>query len=124
MNLNAGNKWLKSVLLVYLVLAITGSFVFSIGQDFSYEKTNKDILRSGNNISSITHTIDWLAEDTPIIGKAHRFFNTQLRNGLLRVFILVGIINIAMFPAKSNLRTYKKDSFPVIKNLIPLKLRI
>ena len=124
MNLNAADKRLKSFLLVYLVLSIIGSFVFSIGQDFSYETTNKDILGSVNNISSISHTIDWLAEDTPVISKAHKFSNTTVRDGLLRLFVPAGIINIAMFSAQSNVKTYKNNNFPKIKNLVPLKLRI
>ena len=124
MNLNAGGKWLKSVFLVYLALAIISSFAFSTGQDFSYQKTKKDILGSGNNISSIAHTIDWLAEDTPIISKARNFSNTTLRNGLLRIFILPGIIGMALFLAKSNLKIIKNGTVLVIKNLVPLKLRI
>ena len=124
MNRNAGDKRLKSVLLVYLMLAIIGSFAFSICQDFSFETANKDTLGSGNNISSVTHAIDWLAEDTLIVSKAHKFSNSTVRNGLLRIFTLAGIITIAMIPAQSNLRKYKNNNFPEIKNLVPLKLRI
>ena len=124
MNLNAGGKWLKSVFLVYLALAIISSFAFSTGQDFSYQKTKKDILGSGNNISSIAHTIDWLAEDTPIISKAYKYSNAPLRNGLFRVFTLAGIIGIAMFLTKSNFIVNKNDNFRIIKNLVPLKLLI
>ncbi|MCL1927360.1 MAG: hypothetical protein FWG07_01015 [Treponema sp.] len=124
MSLNAGNKRLKSVLLVYLILAITGSFAFSTGQSFSYEKINNDILGSGRNISSITHIIDWLAEDTPVISKAHKYSNTPLRSGLLRIFTLTGTIGIAMFLVKSNFSMIKNTTFLTVNYLVPLKLRI
>ena len=124
MSLNAVDKWLKSVLVVYLILAITGLCTFPANHAFSYDKTNNDILRSGRNISSITHIIDWLAEDTPVIGKAHKYSNSQLHNGLFRVFTFAGIIGIAMLLTKSNFIVNKNDNFRIIKNLVPLKLRI
>ena len=124
MNLNAGEKWLKSALLIYLILAIIGSLALSTGQDFSHKKTNKDNTGSSGYFSSIVLTVDWLAEDTPAISKTHRYTNAALRNGLLRVFMLTGIIGITLFLAKSNLKKIKNDNFPIIKNLVPLKLRI
>ena len=123
MSLN-GDKWHKSVLLVYLILAIMGSFAFSTDMSFSYEITSNDFLGSSCNISSISHAIDWLAEDTPIISKAHKYSNAPLRNGLFRVFTFAGIIGIAMFLTKSNFIVNKNDNFRIIKNLVPLKLRI
>ena len=124
MNLSAGEKWLKSVLMVYLIFAVIGSFAFSTGQAFSYEKINRDILGSSSYFSSMHHTIDWLAEDTPTISKANKHSNPALRNSLLRVFTLTGIIGTAVFLTKSNFKINKNDNFPVIKNLVPLKLRI
>ena len=123
MSLN-GDKWLKSVLIVYLILAIAGSCALSTGHAFSYEKTNNDILGSGRNISSIAHTIDWLAEDTPTISKAHKYSNSPLRNGLLRVFILTGITGTAMLIALSGFTIYKNTAFLTANYLVPLKLRI
>ena len=124
MYLNVGEKWLKGVFLVYLILAIMGSFTFTAGQTNSYEQTNKDILGSNSYFSSIALTIDWLAEDVLIIGKAHKHSNSPLRNGLLRVFTLTGVIGIIMFMAKSGFTIDKNDNYPTIKNLVQLKLRI
>ena len=124
MNLNVREKWLKSVFMVYLIFTIIGSFTFSTGQAFSFEKSNEDILGSTIYFSSIIHAIDWLAEDTPTVGKAYRYSNPSLRNNLFRVFTLTGIIGIAMFLVKPNFKINKNDNFPIIKNLVPLKLRI
>ena len=124
MDLNAGEKWLKNVLLAYLILAIIGSFAFAAGQAFSYEKSDRDFLGSNSYFSSIVHTIDWLAEDTPAISNAYKNSNSPLRNGLLRVFTLAGITGITVFLAKSNFKININENFPVIKNLFPLKLRI
>ena len=110
--------------MVYLILAIIGSFTLSLSQAFSYEKKNRDILESGGYFSSIALTIDWLAEDTLTISKAHRNSNSLFRICLLRVFTLTGIAGIAMFLAKSNLKINKNDNITIINNLIPLKLRI
>jgi len=124
MNLNAGEKRLKNILMVYLILAIISSFVLSARQTFLYEKPNKDTLGSNIYFSSIVQNIDWLAEDTPAVSKAYKYSNNPLRNSLFRVFTLTGIIGIAVFLAKSNFKINKNDNFPIIKNLVPLKLRI
>ena len=124
MALVLGKKISRFISLAYLILAIICSFTFSTSQSFSYDKSNKDILRSEIYISSIAHTIDWLAEDTPTISKAYKYSNSPLRNGLLRVFIFAGTIGIAVFLAKSNFKIRKDHSFPILKTLVPLKLRI
>ena len=124
MHLTAGGKWLKSVLMVYLVLAIIGSFAFSAGQTFSYVKSDKDVLSSNIYFSSINHVVDWLAEDTPIVSKAQRNSNSPLRICLLRIFTITGIISIAMLFAKSNVKINKNNNFLTVNYLVPLKLRI
>jgi hypothetical protein len=124
MSLDVEKKWLKNVLLGYLIFAIIGSFAFSTGQAFSYEKADKDILGSNVYFSSINRSVDWLAVDTPSISKSNRYSNSPLRNILFRVFALSGIIGIAVFLAKTNFKTNKNDNIPIIKNLVLLKLRI
>ena len=110
--------------MVYLILAIIGSFAFSTSQAFPLEKSDKDILGSNIYFTAIDRSVDWLAADTPSVSKSNRYSTSPLRTILLRVFTLAGIINIAMFIAKANYKTNKNNNFPLIKNLVPLKLRI
>ena len=125
MVLNVEKKWQKLILPVYLILAVICSFVFSTDQALLYEKSEKDILGSGSYFSSLaTHTIDWLAEDAPTISKVHKYSNSPLRSGLLRVFVLAGLIGIALFLAKSNFKINKNNNLPIVKKLVPLKLLI
>ena len=124
MNPKAGKKMPNLILAAYLTLAILGSFIFSTGQAVSYEKFNKDILGANNYFSSINHSVDWLAVNTHSINKINRYSNSPLRNIFLRVFVLAEIIGIAMFIAKTNYKSSKNNNFPLIKNLVPLKLRI
>ena len=124
MVLNTDQKCVKIVPMAYLILAIIGSFAFSTSEFFRIDASCKDILGSKSYFSSITHAVDWLAEDTPIISKAYKTSNSPLRHGLLRYFTLTGITGIAIFPVIPNFKINKNDSFPVIKKLIPLKLRI
>ena len=117
-------KYARIVPLVYLILAVTGSFAFSTGEAFRFNEINKDILGSKIYFSSIVHTVDWLAEDTPIISKAYKYSNSPLRSGLLRFSAFTGITGLAIYPVKSNFKINKNDIFPAIRNLVPLKLLI
>ena len=107
-----------------LILAILGSVALSTDKPSYFEDFSKDSLGSSSYFSPIVLTIDWLAENSPTINKAHKYSHPSLRNGLLHVFTSIGVTVIAMFLAKSNFKIEKNNSFPVIKNLVPLKLRI
>ena len=124
MILNAKGKWFKLAFLVYLILAIIGSFILSTDKPFQFVNFNKDSLGARSYFSSITLAVDWMVENSPTISKAHRYSNPHLRNGFLRVFTLVGIIGIAIFSAKSNCKINKNKNYPLMKNPILLKLRI
>jgi sorbitol-specific phosphotransferase system component IIC len=121
---NTGEKCSKLILPVYLIFAIIGTFIISAGEASIFEHSNKDIIDSGRYFSSISCAVDWLAEDTPTIGKAFRFSNSSLRNGLLRVFMFAGTIAIALHFAGMNLKIIKNDNISLVKNHILLKLRI
>ena len=123
MSLSIGEKLPKLIFLVYLILAILGSFTLS-DKTFHFVDFGRDILGSSGFFSSTTLTADWLIEDAPTISKAYRFSNPSLRNGLPRVFNLAGITGITKFHVKSNVKIDKSDYFPIAKNLVPLKLRI
>ena len=124
MNPKAGKKMPNIILPAYVILAILGSFIFSTGQAFLYQESDKDILDSNIYFSSIDHSVDWLAEDTSTVSKVHRKSNSLLRICLLRVFTLTGIIGIAMLPVKSNFKINKSNNFLTVNCLVPLKLRI
>ena len=123
MILNVREKWFRLALPAYLILAILGSFALSTDKSFYFEDFSKDSLGSSSYFSPIVLTIDWLAENSPTINKAHKYSHPSLRNGLLHVFTSIGVTVIAMFLAKSNFKTNKNDNFPILKNLVPLKLR-
>jgi hypothetical protein len=121
---NAWKKYSKFVFLAYLILAIMGTFTISIGEVSSFEHSNKDVIGSGRYYVSISHVVDCLAEDTTTIGKAYRFSNSALRNGLFRVFTFAGTFAIALHLAVANIVPIKNDAVPLAKNHILLKLRI
>jgi hypothetical protein len=111
----------ECILIMYLVFAIIGTF--AVGGASCFEHSNKG-LDTNRYFSAMSHTVDWLAEDTTTIGKAHGSANSPLRNGLLRVFILAGTIVAAVYLARANLKIIKNENFLPVKKLILLKLRI
>ena len=124
MVLNAREKWFKLAFLVYLILAILGSFALSTDKPFYSVDINKDSLGSGSYFPLTAFTVDWVVENSPTISKAHRYSNHPLRNGFLRVFTSLGVIGIAIFSVKSNCKINKNKNYPLMKNPILLKLRI
>jgi len=116
-----GKKQVKIFLSTYFILALIGSSAISAGEAFRFEYSNNDNLSSGTYFSSVGHTIDWLAGVT--IRKAKSNSNSPLRNRLLRVFTFAETIAIATYLVRANLKV-KNDNIIIIKNLVPLKLRI
>jgi len=117
-------KQLKLVLLAYLILALIGSSVISVGEAFCFDYSNDDSICSGRYFSSISHIIDWLAGDVLTIRKTNGYSNSPIRNRLLRLFALAGITATAIYLAGANLKTIRNDNITIIKNLVLLKLRI
>jgi len=117
---NIGEKHSKHILLIYLIIVLIGSSAISAGEALYFEQSGN--LGSGRYYSSTDHNIDWLARVT--IRKDNSYSNSLLRNRLLRIFSFAGIIAIAMYLLKSNLKIIKNDNVPIIKNIIPLKLQI
>ena len=115
---------LKKFLIIYLILAITGSFAFTLGEFLCSTGSGTDNMGSGRFFSSISHTIDWLAEDSPAISKANRYSNNSMNTGMLRVFVFAGLFGITMILTKSKIKININNNFLNRKNNIPLKLRI
>jgi len=116
---NVGEERSRHILLIYLMIALIGSSAISAGEAFYFERSN-DNLSSGR-FSSTDQNIDWLARVT--IRKDNGSSHSPQRNRLLRVFTFAGIIAIAMYLLRANLKIIKNDNVPIIKNSIPMKLR-
>jgi len=116
-------KWTKFVLFTYFILALIGSSAISAGEAF-YLEDSDDSLSSGRCFSSMNHRVDWLTAEILTLRRARGFSNSPLRNKLLRIFTFTGIFSIALYLVGANLKIIKNDNIHIIKNLVPLKLRI
>jgi hypothetical protein len=119
-----GRKCLKFAFLAYLMLVVTGFFAFSNNDAFWLSNYNPDSLESVSFISSITYTADCLAENTAITNKINGNTSSLLRNGLLRIFLFMGIYIAAVYRTQFFYNAIKNDENFTIKNDIILKLRI
>jgi hypothetical protein len=119
-----GEKRLKPFLLMYLILALIYSSVFSASEAFRFESLNNDSLCSSGYFSVISNNIDWLAEEVITLKKANGQSNSLPRNRLLRILTFAGIISIAMYLVETKQKKIKNDYIPIIKNLVTLNLRI
>jgi hypothetical protein len=118
----ARKKKLKLFLFMYLILALIYSSAISASETFCFEHSSNDNLSSDTYLSSVGNNIDWLAVVT--IKKTRNNSNSLLRNKLLRVFTLAGIISITVYLAGAKQKTVKNDNIPIIKSLVNLNLRI
>jgi len=117
-------KRAKLVLFAYFILALIGSSAISAGEAFYLENSNNDNISSGRYFSSIDHNVDWLAANILTLKRARGYSNSPLRNKLLRIFTFAGIFSIALYLVGANLKIIENDYIQIIKNLVPLKLRI
>ncbi|MDR2729955.1 MAG: hypothetical protein LBB81_03540 [Treponema sp.] len=108
-----------------LVIAIFGTFAFSIT-----EIPNTPHGLAGNKpyskgiFSPVDHTIDWLAEDTPTVGRTNKTSSSAMRNALPRLLIPVEIHSSAKYLIAFCIHTAKSNYFHNNKNTIQLNLRI
>jgi len=121
---NSAKKWLFSILLLYLVLAVPLSFAFSMGDVFynvGFKQSKSDYTGS---FSTIVYNVDQTAGDIATISRVRGYSISPLRNILLRVFMLAGIIAASAIFAESLVRIkYYKYTYNA-KNNILVKLRI
>jgi hypothetical protein len=99
-----------------------GTFAFSAADNFEFEENQT--ASSGFFAPTECTTVDWLIENTTVIGKAGRHSPSPLRNGTLRTLVLSGIQNAGIFLVQSPLKTIKKTQCPNMRDAILLKLRI
>jgi hypothetical protein len=110
----------KLFLFTFFILSLIGSSVISAGEAFGNEYSNNDNLNSGTYYSSIGHNIEWLARFSL---KKDSGNYSHMRNNLFRVFTFAGIIAMAIYLMKVNLKN-KNNKIQTKKNFILLKLRI
>ncbi|MCL2138013.1 MAG: hypothetical protein FWH41_00600 [Treponema sp.] len=118
------NKWLKPLFTAYLLIAIIGSFTFSMYNSSCFNSIDEKKYNSGIYIASQNHTVDWLAEETNTIRIANGESSFIFRNGLMRIFLFIGLFVIFIFITKNQLQSLKKGKTSNYKNYILIKLRI
>ncbi|MDR2596629.1 MAG: hypothetical protein LBC76_04825 [Treponema sp.] len=116
----ARKKRFYSIKVSVLVIAIFGTFAFSITETNTIELAgNKPYPNS--IFSPVNHTIDWLSEDTHTVGRAGKTSSSAIQNGLLMpVEIHSNGEHFIFFSAHTAKSNYSCNN----KNTIQLKLRI
>ena len=114
---------LKLTLLIFLLPAVIGFFVFS-GNEASSDILKKGISGSNNYFTSIIYSMSCIADNTAAINRVYEYLISFIRNGMFRVLIFAGIYIIAVCFTKycSNFMEYYRTSSK--KNNTILKLRI
>jgi hypothetical protein len=107
-----------------LVIAIFGTFAFSITEIPNTIELTGNKPYSKGIFSPVDHTIDWLAEDIPTVGRTNKTSSSAMRNGLPRLLIPVEIHSSAEYLIAFCIHMTKSDYFHNNKNTIQLNLRI
>ena len=107
---------------LYLVIAVTGAFVFSAAEPFQ-NFDSKDMF-SGGFLSSVSHSADCLAETTVTINRVNVHSSAPLCSGWQRIFLPSGIQNTGTYLTGVSIQTADEYLVPIQKNAILIKLRI
>ena len=107
---------------LYLVIAVTGAFAFSVAEPFQNFKT-KDTF-SGGFLSSVNHAADCIAETTVTINRADRRSSAPLCGGWQRIFLPSGMRNTGIYLTGVSIQTADEYLVPIQKNAVLIKLRI
>ena len=108
---------------VYLVIALMGTSTFSAAEALQFDELDNGPVSDGF-LTTMDHTIDWLAESSTTIGRAKGYSSSPLRSGVLRIVMPLMVQSAGVSIVLSALNIIKKSLHPNIKNAIPLKLRI
>ena len=123
MNKRLALKKLSPLLLIYLTLALVGSFTLSTGETY-YSDNYSAGRRDSTGFTIINYAFDCLAENAGSFIYAYRISNLSSHNGILRIFMLAGlsaaILCFSLFPFYK----IKNNNIFNYKNIILLKLRI
>ena len=116
-----GKKWQNFLFFAYLLLAIIGSYTFSIHESFNLDK-NK--LNFDTYFTSFNYSVDWIAGETTTIRKASRDSSFIIRNGLIRIFLYFGVPMTAIYLTGTHMQQIKNYITSDLKDSILIKLRI
>ncbi|MDR1219243.1 MAG: hypothetical protein LBK73_06480 [Treponema sp.] len=119
-----GKKCANCILAAHLILVIMGTFAFSVADNFDFSEFEENQTMSSGFFTPTEYTVDWLIENTTMIGKADRHSPSPLRNGTVRTSAPPGVQNAGIFLVQSPLKTIEKTQCPNIRDTILLKLRI
>ena len=112
------------VFTIYLGVTVIGSFSFFTAGDFRFAGSGDNLKKTGGFLTTISHTIDCLAEDTVTIGKANKAPPSPLQSWWLRTFMPACGKNSGIYHSGSSLQIVNEDHIPASKNTIQIKLRI
>ena len=118
------NKFTHPLLAAVLVLAIMGIFVFTRVETPHAIESNGKKPNLDTVVTTVAHTIDWLAESTIIINRTKRAPSLNLRYGMPRLLLFFEIHNANKYIASFTTYTANPDYSLNVKNTILLKLRI
>jgi len=121
---NIGKKWLYILFFTYLIFALMGSLALSINKTFDFDTLNKNNVNSDVYFTKLNLAVDWLAENTNTIRKAHRNSSFQLHSGLVSIFMLAGIFFTVFCINKSIFLLIKDRQTTDTRKTVLLKLRI
>lgn len=114
-------KRFYQIVVSILVIAILGTFAFSITETADTIGLAGNKPYSNGIFSPVNHTIDWLAEDTHTVSRAGKTSSSSVQNGLLMpVEIHSNGEHFIFFSA----HTVKSNYSCIDKKTIQLKLRI
>jgi hypothetical protein len=117
-------KWDWLILAGYFFVAVTGTFSFSIAEPFRSIDLLEDNPVLSGSFASINTSIDYLAENVIITGKAQGRSFSPLGNGIMRIVMLLKKQNAGAVLSQSSIKTIEDSKYLNIKSTIVLKLRI
>lgn len=113
-------KWSCLLLALYLAFAMIGAFTFSVIESLDIDSLGEDRPVSGGSID----IANWLAEGQTFISRAGRYSFSPRRGAFLRITAPAAAHKTGALFFQSSPQITGKLNYPVIKNAIPLKLRI
>ena len=119
-----GRKQPRPIIAAILALVILGTLVLLSAEFFYGVEMGRNKPYSSGILAPVNHTIDWLAENAVSVNRAKKVSASTLRSGVLRALMLFKVHSATEYLTLFPVHTANSDSFPHIKNAIPLKLRI
>jgi len=119
-----GKKRLFIFIFPFLLFFLMISPALSINNTFCLDKISKNRESLNVCLTTINHTVDWLAVNTNTLRRAHRTASSQLHGGLLHIVIVTGIFFSVSFINKLNILSTNNLKTINPKKTFLLKLRI